>query len=120
MITSIHPKLPMRNKAVTLAYYTKQLGFENIGAADFPDYLILRKDQVEVHFFLFPTLNPNDNYGQIYLRTDEVHLLYQRLSESGVAIHPNGALSLKPWGQIEFALLDPDNNLLTFGQSQEA
>jgi hypothetical protein len=32
-------------------------------------------------------------------------------------IHPNGKLQNKPWGQREFALLDPDNNLLTFGQS---
>lgn len=31
-------------------------------------------------------------------------------------IHPNGPLQTKPWGQREFALLDPDNNLITFGQ----
>lgn len=28
-------------------------------------------------------------------------------------------LQTKPWGQKEFVLLDPDNNLLTFGQSIE-
>jgi len=32
------------------------------------------------------------------------------------AIHPNAPLEAKPWGQLEFFLLDPDNNLLTFGQ----
>jgi hypothetical protein len=32
-------------------------------------------------------------------------------------MHPNGYLETKPWGQKEFSLLDPDNNLLTFGQS---
>jgi len=26
-------------------------------------------------------------------------------------------LETKPWGQKEFSVLDPDNNLLTFGQS---
>lgn len=35
---------------------------------------------------------------------------------NGVTVHPNGHLQTKPWGQREFALLDPDNNLLTFGQ----
>jgi hypothetical protein len=25
-------------------------------------------------------------------------------------------LETKPWGQREFSLLDPDNNLLTFGE----
>ena len=36
--------------------------------------------------------------------------------ERGVAIHPNAPLQQKPWGMLEFALLDPDMNLLTFGQ----
>jgi len=27
-----------------------------------------------------------------------------------------GHLEKKPWGQKEFSMLDPDNNLLTFGQ----
>ncbi len=36
-----------------------------------------------------------------------------------IPIHPNSPLEIKPWGQKEFALLDPDNNLLTFGQNIE-
>jgi hypothetical protein len=32
-----------------------------------------------------------------------------------IEIHPNGTLQTKPWDQKEFALFDPDNNLLTFG-----
>lgn len=28
MLTSVHPKLPMRNKAITRDYYLNQLGFE--------------------------------------------------------------------------------------------
>ena len=32
-------------------------------------------------------------------------------------ILPNGKLQIKPWGQKEFAMLDPDNSLLTFGES---
>ena len=31
-------------------------------------------------------------------------------------IHPAGHLQDKPWGQKKFAMLDLDNNLLTFGQ----
>jgi hypothetical protein len=37
--------------------------------------------------------------------------------DNNVEIHPNGHLKDMPWRQREFALLDPDNNLLTFGQS---
>jgi hypothetical protein len=42
--------------------------------------------------------------------------LYQTFLDNKVAIHPNGNLATKPWGQREFSVLDPDNNLLTFGQ----
>jgi len=42
---------------------------------------------------------------------------FQTLLDNKISIHPNGYLETKPWGQREFALLDPDKNLLTFGES---
>lgn len=116
MLTTIHPKLPMRSKAATKAYYVQQLGFEVWGSEDYTGYLMLRKDQVEIHFFEFRDLDPGVNYGQVYIRTNDIEALYQALLDRKVAIHPNGALALKPWGQKEFSLLDPDHNLLTFGE----
>ena len=117
MLTDIHPKIPMRDKAVTKDFYLNKLGFREFGNADYDGYLMLQKDNIQIHFFEFKTLDPEDNYGQIYLRTDDIERLYQSCSDQNVSIHPNGKLQLKPWGQKEFSLLDPDNNLLTFGQS---
>jgi len=117
MLTAIHPKLPMRNKAVTRDYYLNELGFEESGSADYDGYLMIRKDNIQIHFFEFSELDPKENYGQVYIRTDEVDQLYQSLLDKKVSIHPNGPLQIKPWGQKEFSLLDPDHNLLTFGQS---
>jgi hypothetical protein len=97
MLTAIHPKLPMRNKAITIAFYTS-IGFTVFGNTEYEGYIMMERDGLQIHFFAFPDLNPAENYGQIY------------------PIHPNGGLQVKPWGQKEFALLDPDNNLLTFGQ----
>jgi hypothetical protein len=116
MLTDINPKLPMRNKAVTKDYYINQLGFVPFGG-DYPDYLMVRKDSIQLHFFLFQDLEPSENYGQVYIRTNDIDKLYETLIDNGVAIHPNGHLHNKPWGQKEFSLLDPDGNLLTFGQS---
>ncbi len=116
MITSIHPKLPMRNKAITQAFYLDKLGFQRLGFPGYPEYLMVEKDAVELHFFLFPGLDPLQNYGQIYLRTDAIEDLYQYFLDRKVAIHPNGPLVTKPWGQREFSILDLDHNLLTFGQ----
>jgi catechol 2,3-dioxygenase-like lactoylglutathione lyase family enzyme len=117
MLTGIHPKLPMRDKAATRAYYVGQLGFENFGQSDYEGYLMVQKDNIQIHFFEFKELDPKDNYGQVYIRTDDIDTLYRSLLDRQVEIHPNGKLEMKPWGQKEFALLDPDNNLLTFGQS---
>ena len=117
MLTAIHPKLPMRNKALTKDYYINQLGFEQFGSDDHKDYLMLQKDHIQIHFFEFKALDPKENYGQVYIRTDYIEEFYQSLVAKKTAIHPNGPLQVKPWGQKEFSVLDPDNNLLTFGQS---
>lgn len=117
MLTAIHPKIPMRNKAITKDFYINQLGFRQLGNADYDGYLMLQKDTIELHFFEFKELVPADNYGQVYIRTDDIEHLYQSLLDKQVSIHPAGPLQLKPWGQKEFSLLDPDNNLLTFGQA---
>jgi catechol 2,3-dioxygenase-like lactoylglutathione lyase family enzyme len=116
MLTSIAPKLPMRNKQITRAFYLDKLGFSELGASDFPAYLMVRKDLIELHFFEFKELNPKENYGQIYIRVHGIEAFYQKLQEDGVEIHPNGPLQLKPWGQKEFSILDPDTNLITFGE----
>ncbi|MBY8962843.1 VOC family protein [Flavobacterium sp. D11R37] len=117
MLITIIPKLPMRDKAVTRKFYIEKLGFKDIGKIDFNEYLILHKDNIEIHFFEFKNLNPKENYGQIYIRINEVENLYEQLLDKNVKIHPFGKLQVKSWGQKEFSLLDPDNNLLTFGQS---
>lgn len=118
MLTDINPKLPMRNKVLTKVFYLNNLGFKSIGEYD--EYLIVGKDKIEIHFFEFKKLDPKENYGQVYIRTDDIDNLYQSFIENKVNIHTNGNLQVKPWGQKEFSLLDPDNNLLTFGQVIES
>jgi hypothetical protein len=96
MLIQVIPKLPMRLKSRTKSYYIGQLGF--LEMADYGDYLLLEKEGIEIHFFEFKALDAE-------------------FQEANVAIHPNAPLQQKPWGQIEFSLLDPDNNLITFGQA---
>jgi len=119
MLTAINPKLPMRDKNVTRDFYLNKLGFKEFGSADYDGYLMLEKDHIQIHFFEFKELDPKENYGQVYIKTDNVDTMYQFLLDSQTSIHPNGPLESKSWGQKEFSILDPDNNLLTFGQSIE-
>jgi len=117
MLKDINPKLPMRNKDTTKDFYINKLGFEVLGTVDYDGYLMIRKDEIEIHFFEFKTLDPKENYGQVYIRTDNIDAFYELLLDNNTKIHPNGPLEIKPWGQKEFSVLDPDSNLLTFGQS---
>lgn len=114
MLTAIHPKLPMRNKSATKDYYIGKLGFRQLG--DYDGYLIVGIDNIEIHFFEFKELNPEENYGQVYIRVKDIEIFYGSILEREIEVHPNGPLQIKPWGRKEFALLDPDNNLLTFGE----
>jgi len=116
MLTEINPKLPMRNQARTKEFYIDQLGFQQFGN-DYEEYLMVQKDNVQIHFFEFKELDPKENYGQVYIRTNDIDKLYQSIVDKKISIHPAGDLQTKPWRQREFSLLDPDNNLLTFGQS---
>jgi hypothetical protein len=115
VLKDIIPKLPMRDKILTKEFYLNQLSFELI--YDYGDYILLKKDEIEIHFFEFNSLDPLENYGQVYIRVIDIDKLYKSLLDKSIAIHPNGHLDIKPWRQKEFSLLDPDHNLLTFGQA---
>jgi len=114
MLTDINPKLPMRDKAITRDFYLNKLGFQEFGSADYDGYLMVEKDNIQIHFFEFKGLDPKENYGQVYVRTDNIKALYQFFKDQNVKCTE---LDHKPWMQLEFSILDPDSNLLTFGQS---
>jgi hypothetical protein len=116
MLTDINPKLPMRNKTATRDFYLNKLGFNEFGTANYDGYLMVERDKIQIHFFEFRDLDPKENYGQVYIRTDEVDKLYQEALDKKLIMPEAGRLQTKPWRQREFSLLDPDNNLLTFGQ----
>ena len=117
MLTDINPKLPMRNKAVTRDFYLNKLNFQEFGSADYDGYLMVQKDSIQIHFFEFKELDPKENYGQVYIRTGDIEEWYQLALDKKLKLPEAGYLQIKPWRQKEFSLLDPDNNLLTFGQS---
>lgn len=113
MLTEINPKLPMRDKAITKDFYLNKLGFQEFGG-DYDGYLMVQKDSIQIHFFEFKELDPKENYGQVYIRTDDIEAFYQFAKSKNIN---SNKLEHKPWGQKEFSILDPDNNLLTIGQN---
>jgi hypothetical protein len=81
------------------------LDFQQFGN-DYEEYLMLQKDNVQIHFFEFKELDPKENYGQVYIRTNDIDKLYQSIVDKKISYIRAGNLQAKPWRQREFSLLD--------------
>ncbi|MCB0646599.1 MAG: VOC family protein [Saprospiraceae bacterium] len=114
MITQIIPKLPFIQKSESLDFYVRILGFTLM--SDYGDYLLLKRDGLEIHLFHFPSLQPTASDFMIYLRVDEgIEAMFACIeSEKVRKLYP---LEQKTWGQKEFSVIDPSGTLLTFGQA---
>lgn len=118
-IERIAPLLPANDVSQSVAWYEQHLGFKTIFVDDEtrPTYAGLMRDGGEIHLFEH-RVDPKASHWMCYLRVEAIETLYGTLARDGL-IHPNGALADKPWGQREFAILDPNGTLLTFGQAAD-
>lgn len=112
------PVLPARDIAAAEAFY-RACGFATRGRWDDLGYLIMRLDLIELHFFSHASLDRFRSDHGAYLRVVDARALHERLSV--LALPADGIprltpLEEKPWGMLEFALVDPDGNLLRIGQ----
>jgi hypothetical protein len=111
-LISVVPKLPALNLDETLEFYSK-LKFKLSGDVIYPDYLMIHRDDIELHFFLHCDLNVLENYGMCYIRVQGVDGLYKEFKKIIPELKPP---ELKPWGQKEFYLADNNHNGLAFGE----
>lgn len=97
----------------TEAFYREKLGF--VTDAKYPNYLIMSRENLTLHFTDAPGDSPADTVTQCYIYVDDVQPIYEECKAAGV-VHPNGDLADKPHGMREFCLLDEDHNAIFFGQ----
>jgi catechol 2,3-dioxygenase-like lactoylglutathione lyase family enzyme len=123
------PVLPVRDIGKAAGFYKERLGF----AIDHVDegYAILVRDRIAIHLWAAtdgswrgrvgdnPVVSGAETFlagtASCRVHVDDAAALCERYREAGV-LHPNGALSDKPYGLREFAVLDLDGNLITFFQ----
>ncbi len=111
-LLSVSPKLASLNIARSVAFYRDRLGFE--ATTELEEYAILRRGEITIH--LWPCDDENiPKMTGCYVRVRNIEPLYREYSAQGV-IHPNGDLGARPWGMLEFAVLDNDGNLIQFGE----
>ena len=108
------PNLPSRDFAETIGFYGS-FGFAPIYRDD--RWLILRRGQLEVEFFLFPDLVPEESSFMCSIRVDDVDELYPHVREADIAERSEGRPRLspvrrQPWGQRVGFLIDPDGTQL--------
>lgn len=112
------PTLPCRSVSAATEFY-RRLGFEG-GAHDFnKQYGIFTRGAAELHFFTHSELVPAHSSAGCYIRVLDVESFYKQCLAVGLprsGIPRMDRLEDKPWGLREFALVDPDGNLLRIGQ----
>ncbi|MDB5388567.1 MAG: glyoxalase/bleomycin resistance/extradiol dioxygenase family protein [Planctomycetaceae bacterium] len=112
------PTLPCRSVSAATEFY-RRLGFEG-GPHEFnSQYAILKRGAIELHFFTHRELVPADSSAGCYIRVLDVESIYKACS--AIDLPSSGIprierLEDKPWGLREFAIVDPDGNLLRVGQ----
>ena len=114
------PILPARDLDVTRAFY-ERLGFRAAGwwPNEFGGYAILVRGDLTMHFFAFRDISPAQNYAQCYWRVKDVDALYAEYHAAGLSSSGTPRLipvEDKPWGMREFAITDPNGNLVRVGQ----
>jgi catechol 2,3-dioxygenase-like lactoylglutathione lyase family enzyme len=108
------PILASRDIEETIGFY-ERLGFGVVARYEEfgPTYLLIRRDDVELHFVHSPDTDPAESHGGCYLRLDDAQAVYEEWE-------PLGASEIRPprdtpWGMREFFLVDPSGNLLRIG-----
>lgn len=106
------PVLASLDLEATQQFYAQRLGFAAVAA--YPDYAIVARDGVEIHFWLTDDPHIAENTS---CRVDVtgVDALYEEMLAANV-VHPNGHLADQPWGVREFVVVDHDGNLIKFGE----
>jgi hypothetical protein len=113
------PILPSRDLVETRAFY-EAIGFRPWfrGGGVNPQYEILSRGHLVVHFYVDRRLEPSSNDSGCYLRVTDADDFHQNcvvlnLRSSGIPrLTPPRD---EPWGMREFTLVDPSGNLLRIG-----
>jgi len=75
---------------------------------------------VEIHFFTQTDLVPAESSAGCYIRVLDVDRIYRAFANTDLpatGIPRMDRIESKPWGMREFAIVDPDGNLIRIGQT---
>jgi catechol 2,3-dioxygenase-like lactoylglutathione lyase family enzyme len=112
------PILPARDLGATAEFY-ERIGFEEVG--HWPEYLILQRWPLELHFYSAADVDPATSIAGCYLRVESADLIWDEVAATDLPQRDSGFPRLQgpvattDYDMREFAVVDPDGNLLRVG-----
>ena len=110
---SATPALASLDIERSVEFFCSNLGFSKVFCEQ-GAYGIVSRGPVHIHFWACTDRNIAENTS-CRVRVQGVEGMFSTCSDFGI-VHPNAPLQTKPWGTKEFAVLDPDGNLITFAE----
>ena len=123
------PALPVGDMARSTEFYRARLGFSVVHADE--ALAIVQRDDAALHLWAatdetwrerFDPNRPIDSGAESFIagtascriEVEGVHELFAEYRDQRVLHRVSVAVEEQPWGTLEFAAVDVDNNLLTF------
>ena len=92
-------------------FFASKLGFGKVHVVQ-GEYGIVSNGPVEIHFWACADQRISEATG-CRVQVQAIEALHAQCEKQAI-VHPNAPFARKPWGTKEFAILDPDGNLVTF------
>ena len=118
-ISHVATVFQVQNLDRSIDFYTKTLSFDvTFTWGDPIDYAVIKMGPIQIHLILTEgNVHPIKPFRSIYIFTRQVDDLYNSWKDKGVSFQ--APLTTKPYGMMDFDVIDPDGHVLTFGQHKQ-
>lgn len=101
----------------SVEFFRAHLGFACVHVEQ-GTYGIVSRGAIQLHFWACTERHIAENTS-CRLRVEGIDALFAECQAAGI-VHPNAPLQARAWGTREFSVLDPDGNLVTFAEWNQA
>ena len=117
-LLKVSPRLPVRNLARTIEFYTSVLDLETSGSwpADEPTFVILERDDTILQFYVSEQ-SDSCGFGTVSIDTDDARSVHAALAEK-VALEWGPEVYW--YGRREFSFRDPDGYAVIISEQTSA
>ena len=113
MLEKIMPEFPLVDVTAGVTHYRDVLGFSVHYQQK--DFAVMDRDRARI--LLISKTPKHSGIASCYVYVADAEALHAELTGSGARVE--SAPVRRPWGLYEFRILDPEGNIISFGQPFE-